>query len=134
MSRIAELKRRNVLRSAGFDGCSQCYHFAVNVLEESFMAVLTIRNLPDTVRDRLRKRAAAAGMSMEAQARAILAKASLENVETETGASLQKWVDRLYRGDKPEAAVKDLLAARRSEVRVESKIKAKPSVSIKTRK
>ena len=97
------------------------------------MAVLTIRNLPDNVRDRLRKRAAAAGLSMEAQARAILAKASLENAEHETGASLQKWVDRLYRGNKPGATVKDLLVARRSEVRAERKIKPKPANSIKAR-
>jgi plasmid stability protein len=37
------------------------------------MATLTIRNLPDDVRDRLRTRAAQAGRSMEAEARAILA-------------------------------------------------------------
>ena len=98
------------------------------------MAVLTIRNLPDAVRDRLRKRAAAAGMSMEAQARIILAKASMEGVEHETGASLQAWVDRLYRGDKPKAAVKDLLAARRSEVRAESGIRPKRSAAAKKRK
>jgi plasmid stability protein len=36
------------------------------------MATLTIRNLPDDVRDRLRVRAAQAGRSMEAEARAIL--------------------------------------------------------------
>jgi plasmid stability protein len=36
------------------------------------MATLTIRNLPDDVRDRLRARAAQAGRSMEAEARAIL--------------------------------------------------------------
>lgn len=98
------------------------------------MAVLTIRNLPDAVRDRLRKRAAAAGSSMEAHARAILAKASLESVEPETAASLQQWVDRLYRGNKPGTAVKDLLAARRSEVRAERRIKSKPSNPTKLRK
>lgn len=98
------------------------------------MAVLTIRNLPDVVRDRLRKRAAAAGSSMEAHARAILAKASLESVEKETGASLQQWVDTLYRGNKPDTAVKDLLASRRREVRSERRIKSKPSAPIKSRK
>ena len=36
------------------------------------MAVLTIRNLPEKVRDGLRRRAAAAGVSMEAQAPARL--------------------------------------------------------------
>lgn len=37
------------------------------------MATLTIRNLPDDVRDRLRVRAARNGRSMEAEARALLA-------------------------------------------------------------
>jgi plasmid stability protein len=37
------------------------------------MATLTIRNLPDDVRDRLRVRAAENGRSMEAEARATLA-------------------------------------------------------------
>jgi len=36
------------------------------------MATLTIRNLPDTIRDKLRLRAAAHGRSMEAEARALL--------------------------------------------------------------
>jgi plasmid stability protein len=36
------------------------------------MATLTIRNLPEDVRDKLRIRAAHAGRSMEAEARAIL--------------------------------------------------------------
>lgn len=83
------------------------------------MAVLTIRNLPDKVRDRLRQRAAAAGTSMEAQARAILTKASREGASPETAASLQRWVDQLYGGYKPGTAVRDLLATRRREVRAE---------------
>ncbi|MEO8802803.1 MAG: hypothetical protein ABI304_08285 [Rudaea sp.] len=98
------------------------------------MAALTIRNLPDKVRDRLRKRAAAAGMSMEAQARAILAKASLERAEPEPAASLQKWVDRLYAGNKPATTVKQLLAERRREVRAQHNSLTKPSASAKARK
>lgn len=90
------------------------------------MAVLTIRNLPDKVRDQLRRRAAAAGLSMEAQARAILSKASRENATSETATSLQQWVDDLYRGDKPGTAVRDLLAARRREARVERAGARKP--------
>lgn len=39
------------------------------------MAAITIRNLDDDVRDRLRVRAAEHGRSMEAEARAILAEA-----------------------------------------------------------
>lgn len=83
------------------------------------MAVLTIRNLPDQVRDRLRQRAAAAGLSMEAQARAILAEASRETTSHESAASLQAWVDELYRGNKPRSAVRDLLTTRHHEARVE---------------
>lgn len=98
------------------------------------MAVLTIRNLPDVVRNRLRMRAAAAGSSMEAFTRSILTKASLESLEPETAASLQQWVDRLYRGNKPDTAVKDLLAARHGEVRAERGIESKPSAPTKLRK
>lgn len=36
------------------------------------MATLTIRNIPDEVRDRIRMRAAAHGRSMEAQVRDLL--------------------------------------------------------------
>jgi plasmid stability protein len=42
------------------------------------MATLTIRNVPDDVRDRLRVRAARNGRSMEAEARALLAEAVVE--------------------------------------------------------
>lgn len=40
-----------------------------------FVATLTIRNLPDDVRDRLRLRAAQNGRSMEAEVRQVLAEA-----------------------------------------------------------
>ena len=39
------------------------------------MATLTVRNLPDEVRDQLRLRAARKGRSMEAEARAVLSEA-----------------------------------------------------------
>lgn len=42
------------------------------------MATLTIRNLPDRVRDRLRVRAAENGRSMEAEARMILEESLVE--------------------------------------------------------
>ena len=44
---------------------------AVNA-DNDFMAVMTIRNLDEEVRDKLRVRAALHGRSMEAEARAIL--------------------------------------------------------------
>lgn len=39
------------------------------------MATLTIRNLPDSVRDELRQRAAAKGLSMEAEVRRLISEA-----------------------------------------------------------
>jgi hypothetical protein len=83
------------------------------------MAVLTIRNLPDEVRDRLRLRAARAGTSMEAEVRAILIRASAELPESESGESLQDWVDALYAGNRPENSVDDLIRDRRDEARRE---------------
>lgn len=60
------------------------------------MATLTIRNLPDKVRERLRVRAAKRGVSMEAEARTILTEAI--NQRTERGGSasvgeLQDWIE-----------------------------------------
>lgn len=79
------------------------------------MATLTIRNLPDEVRQRLRMRAARAGRSMEAEVRAILCQASNEGAPTETPESLQAWVDKLYGQQKPSGVVDDLINERRRE-------------------
>lgn len=54
------------------------------------MAAITIRQLPDSAKQRLRMRAAAKGRSMEAEARAILLTA-LE----ETSRSDLTWIERL---------------------------------------
>jgi plasmid stability protein len=59
------------------------------------MATLTIRNLSDRVRDRLRLRAAKHGVSMEAEARSILAQAvdaRSERKQSQTVAELQDWI------------------------------------------
>jgi antitoxin FitA len=59
------------------------------------MAVLTIRNLPDEVRTRLRVRASRNGRSMEAEARAIIAgavNASTPEDLTGTVSNLQDWI------------------------------------------
>lgn len=75
------------------------------------MATLNIRNLPDEVHARLRLRAARAGRSMEAEARAILTAAcAQEPVDT-----LQDWVDALYGTAKPTRVVEDLIEERRRE-------------------
>lgn len=83
------------------------------------MAVLTIRNLPDEVRDRLRVRAAKSGRSMEAEVRAILTQASLAEEAQVSAKALQQWVKTLYGGKKPESAVDELIAERRKEAALE---------------
>lgn len=84
------------------------------------MAVLTVRNVPDAVRDRLRQRAAQAGTSMEEQVRLILLQASLEPAKTGSSPGLRAWVSSLYGRDKPTGVVDALLqeraAAHASEV------------------
>lgn len=62
------------LSEASFDG------HAVNAYSDS-MAVMTIRNLDEGVRDKLRVRAALHGRSMEAEARAILTAAVASPIE-----------------------------------------------------
>jgi len=85
------------------------------------MAVLTIRNLPDEVRDRLRLRAAKAGRSMEAEVRDILARASLESAEKKSPEEIQNWVKDLYANRKPENVVDDLIRDRRREAASEQR-------------
>lgn len=82
------------------------------------MAVLNIRNLPDEVHALLRIRAAMAGRSMEAEARAILVAAVTEGDEVDASfsvTSLQEWVDELYGPNKPTNVVDELIAERRRE-------------------
>jgi plasmid stability protein len=78
------------------------------------MATLNIRNLPDEVHARLRIRAARAGRSMEAEARAILMAACAEDEGNQVSAAeLQSFVDGLYGAHKPASAVEELLGERR---------------------
>jgi plasmid stability protein len=79
------------------------------------MATLTIRNLPEETHRRLRIRAAKAGRSMEAEARAILAGAAAEEMPARSVKELQAWVKKLYAGRRPEGVVDELLAERRRE-------------------
>jgi plasmid stability protein len=79
------------------------------------MPVLNIRNLPGEVHARLRVRAARAGRSMEAEARAILAAACTESEPRRSASSLQEWVDGLYTGKKPRRVVESLISDRRRE-------------------
>jgi hypothetical protein len=79
------------------------------------MPLLNIRNLPPDVHRRLRIRAATAGRSMEAEARAILSAAVMSEEPSAPGPDLQGWVAELYGGAVPSGVVDDLVAERRRE-------------------
>jgi len=79
------------------------------------MATLNIRKLPDEIRDKLRVRAARAGRSMEAEARAILKAVFQEEAEVVSAQGLQEIVGELYGKHKPESVFEDLIAERRKE-------------------
>jgi plasmid stability protein len=83
------------------------------------MATMTIRNLSDEVRERLRLRAARSGRSMEAEVRAILCQASLEPLQRDSSSALQQWVDGLYGAEKPTGVVDALIAERRRQAESE---------------
>lgn len=78
------------------------------------MAVLNIRNLPDSVHQALRLRAAKSGRSMEAEVRAILTE--MFSPAAPPLHEFQEWVDHLYRDNKPHDVVGELLNERRLEV------------------
>ncbi len=84
------------------------------------MATLTIRNVPEEVRERLRLRAARAGRSMEAEVRAILEAATLEEEARLAAGALQDWVAGLYGGRPPQGAADELIAERRRAAREEA--------------
>jgi plasmid stability protein len=77
------------------------------------MATLTIRQLPDDTKARLRQRAARAGRSMKAEARAILVAAAAADEATVTPETLQRLVDALYAGARPTNVVGELIAEHR---------------------
>jgi plasmid stability protein len=88
------------------------------------MATLTIRNLPDKVRDKLRVRAAKRGVSMEAEARAVLADAAStppdRGADLSAIAELQDWVAasrKKIRGERNDS--KTLIRDRRREAILE---------------
>jgi plasmid stability protein len=79
------------------------------------MAVLTVRNLPDEARDRLRERAARAGHSMEAEVRDILVRVAAEPETRLPPEALRDWVREQYRPNPPKNVVDDFIAERRRE-------------------
>lgn len=85
------------------------------------MATLNIRKLPEEVRARLRIRAARAGRSMEAEARAILSAAVRKEERPRFDpAELQEFIAALFRG-KPPRLTDQLIAERRREAAKEGK-------------
>ncbi len=84
------------------------------------MAVLNIRNLPEEIHAKLRVRAAMAGRSMEAEARAILTAVILNNQTPSSPIDLQEWVTQLYGVYKPTQVAETLIAERRQEAAEES--------------
>lgn len=85
------------------------------------MAILTVRNVPERVRDHLRLRAAQAGTSMEEQVRLILLRASLEPANPKAARALPAWVSALYGEHRPSGVVDALLAERAKESLDESR-------------
>jgi len=88
------------------------------------MATLTIRNLPDRVRDELRVRAARNGRSMEAEARAVLesnfvAKPALTEAEIKLRVKAIQKAMRPY-APKGVLASEELIAERRLEAQREA--------------
>jgi plasmid stability protein len=83
------------------------------------LAVLNIRNLPDDVHAKLRVRAAKAGRSIEAEARAILTAACTSERDLaaalELTLGLPDWVDEVLGEEKPDGVVDSLIAERRAE-------------------
>lgn len=79
------------------------------------MAALTVRNLPDEVRERLRRRAAHAGRSMEAEVRDILVRAAVEPERRQSVEALRERVRRHYGPNLPRNVVDDFIAERRRE-------------------
>jgi plasmid stability protein len=79
------------------------------------MAVLTVRNLPDETRDRLRERAARAGHSMEAEVRDILVRVSAEPESKQSPEILRERIRAHYGDHKPKNVVDEFIAERRRE-------------------
>lgn len=79
------------------------------------MAVLNLRNVPESVHRNLRLRAAGHGRSMEKEAKAILDAACRSPAAAGPATDLQTWVGRLYGGRPPRTASADLIAERRRE-------------------
>lgn len=83
------------------------------------MATLTIRQISEETKARLRERAAREGRSMEAEVRAILEAATRPQEPPSSPERLWALVDELYSDSRPENVVEDLIAERRQSAREE---------------
>lgn len=87
------------------------------------MHTVNIRKLPTSVHQRLRVRAAKAGRSMEAEARAIITKAVCGEVSHETpSVDLRDLISRMYDKKLPSHVVDDLISERCAEAQRESRV------------
>jgi plasmid stability protein len=85
-----------------------------SVASNAVMATLTIRNLPDEIYDRLRKRAAENKRSMEAEARDLMAKALPPKIHHEEALRrLREMIERLPPEAQEKISVDSFLAERR---------------------
>jgi plasmid stability protein len=83
------------------------------------MATLTIRNLPEKVRDRIRVRAAKRGVSMEAEVRDILTQAAAERDQNLSVADVQRWIAKNRKQPGPDSDSAALIRDRRRETILE---------------
>ena len=83
------------------------------------MAVLNIRNFPDSIHKKLRIRAATHGRSMEAEAKAILIEVCRGGDTESTIDSLPGLISELYNGTPPKNNVEELIAERRKDYKKE---------------
>ena len=84
------------------------------------MTQITVRQLPDEVKTRMRVKAAEAGRSMEAEARAALIKAFGAGDGEMSLLELRDYIRRTWKGKRPKSMVDDLIAERRREAKREA--------------
>jgi len=79
------------------------------------MAILNLRNFPDSIHKKLRVMAAMHGRSMEAEAKAIIIEACGEVKNQNSIEQIPDLIAELYDGTPPNNGVEELIAERRKE-------------------
>jgi len=83
------------------------------------MSAITVRNIPESIHDKLRIRAAKARRSVEAEIRHIIAVAIERTQQPFCAKQLQQSVRELFGDERPTNTVDELIAERRAEARHE---------------